>query len=243
MTYESTVPRNWYLLFHYGTADEILEGTSFSRNDLPPRALDFPIATVEEFRGKSHGRALDVGCAVGRSSFALSRMADEVIGVDFSESFVSVAEELRRGGKIPYQRYSEGHLTDNLTAILPESSRPKKVQFLQGDAMNLPEDLGSFDWVHAANLLCRLSEPKRFLDWLPDHLNPGGQVVMATPATWMTDYTPKINQPPGLTLDFLRENLAGDFDLISVKELPFLIRQHQRKLQLSTSQTSLWRRK
>ncbi len=243
MSYESEVLLNWYLLFHFGTAEEILAGTGFPPEQLPPGVLGFPLATVAEFEGQSHGRALDIGCAVGRSSFALSQIVDEIIGIDFSENFIATAEDIRQGREILYQRYSEGHLSDELSAALPEHSNPERVRFQQGDAMNLPADLGSFDLVHAANLLCRLPEPKRFLNWLPNHINPGGQLVMATPTTWMEQYTPKQNQPPGLTLDFLEENLAEHFALVSVKEIPFLIREHQRKLQLSTSQMSLWRKK
>lgn len=63
---------------------------------------------------------------------------------------------------------------------------------------------------------------------------------MATPATWLPEYTPLENQPTGATLDHLTEVLSGAFTLVSVQEIPFLIREHQRKLQLSTSQTSLW---
>lgn len=74
-------------------------------------------------------------------------------------------------------------------------------------------------------------------------MNPGGRLVFATPATWMEAYTPLPNQPKGLTLDFLRRHLEEEFELLSVAELPFLIREHQRKFQLSTSQTSVWTRR
>ena len=63
---------------------------------------------------------------------------------------------------------------------------------------------------------------------------------MATPATWMEDYTPAKNRPQGLTLDYLKGHLSGTFELKQVVEVPFLIREHQRKLQLSTSQASIW---
>ncbi len=37
---------------------------------------------------------------------------------------------------------------------------------MQGDACNLPESLGQFDAVLAANLLCRLPDPMQFIDRL-----------------------------------------------------------------------------
>lgn len=51
------------------------------------------------------------------------------------------------------------------------------------------------------------------------------------------------NQPTGATLEFLKEHLHRTFEFIESQELPFLIREHQRKFQLSTSQTSLWIRR
>ncbi len=242
MSYESDVLRDWYLLFHYGSPEQIVEGTAFSIEDLPAGCLEFPTATVRPFSGTEHGRALDIGCAVGRSSFALSLIADEVIGIDFSHSFVDVAEQVRNGEEVTYRRYSEMHLSDELHAEVPPGNA-ERIRFEQGDAMNLRSDIGSFDLVHAANLLCRLPEPTRFLHRLPELVNPGGQFVISTPATWMSEYTPKENQPDGLTLEFLKRHLSDHFELDSVTEIPFLIREHQRKLQLSTAQTSLWVRK
>ena len=66
---------------------------------------------------------------------------------------------------------------------------------------------------------------------------------MATPATWLPEYTPVENQPEALTINYLLHRLGPHFELIEAQEIPFLIREHQRKLQLSTSQASLWKRK
>tara|TARA_R110000850_G_scaffold66894_11_gene148481 strand:- start:2183 stop:2917 length:735 start_codon:yes stop_codon:yes gene_type:complete len=244
MSYESEILRDWYLLFHFGSPEEILDGIGFDPSGLPSRCLEFPVATVAAAGERGAiGRALDIGCAVGRSSFELSRWADEVIGIDFSESFVEVAESLRRGNETTYRRYREMHLSDDLAVKLPDGIRSERVSFEQGDAMNLREDLGTFDVVHAANLLCRLPEPLRFLDRLPSLVNSGGRLVMATPATWLPEFTPLENRPVGLTLEFIKKHLEPAFELLEVNELPFLIREHQRKLQLSTAQTSVWIRK
>jgi putative 4-mercaptohistidine N1-methyltranferase len=244
MSYESDILRDWYLLFHYGSSAEILDGVGFDPAGLPLRCLDFPVTTVEAAAlAGPIGRALDLGCAVGRSSLELSRDAAEVIGIDFSASFIEVAEQVRRGETVTYARYGEMHRPQALSVRVPDGVIADRVSFEVGDAMDLRDDLGSFDLVHAANLLCRLPEPQRFLDRLPDLVRPGGKLVIATPATWLPEYTPVENQPSGATLDFLREKLASAFDFVSVREIPFLIREHQRKLQLSTSQTSLWVRK
>lgn len=243
MSYESEILRSRYLLFHYGSPEEILDGLGFDPAGLPARCLEFPVTTVEAAGLPGPvARALDLGCAVGRSSLELSRMAEEVIGIDFSAGFIEAAEEVRKGEAVTCQRHGEMHRAETLTVRRPAGVFPERVRFETGDAMDLRSDLGSFDLVHAANLLCRLSEPRRFLDRLPTLVRPGGRLVMATPATWLPEHTPVENQPDGTTLEFLRAALEQDFTLLSVTELPFLLREHQRKFQLSTSQTSLWQR-
>ena len=70
MSYESDVLRDWYLLFHYGSEEEILHGVGFDHSCLPEGCLEFPVATVNFCQSdRKVDRALDIGCAVGRSTF------------------------------------------------------------------------------------------------------------------------------------------------------------------------------
>lgn len=248
--YESQHLLDQYLLFHYGTIEEILEGsTIFDGNDFA--GFEFPAATVWstiifDLIGEDNEdslRALDVGCAVGRSSFELSRLFAEVIGVDYSQAFIKVAEQIRAGQEVTMTRYDERQLGTELPVQCPDKTHPERVKFEVGDAMDLRDDLGEFDVVHAANLLCRLPEPVRFLERLPDLVKRGGQLVMATPCTWSEEFTPRENQPDGTTLDFIRAHLNDSFELKREVELPFVIRDHVRKFQISTSQTTVWMRK
>lgn len=48
----------------------------------------------------------------------------------------------------------------------------------------------SRQFIHAANLLCRLRTPERFLDVLPLLIKPGGQLLLVTPVTWLEAFTP-----------------------------------------------------
>jgi hypothetical protein len=43
-------------------------------------------------------RALDIGCAVGRACFELSRDFDSVVGIDYSHAFVDACNALKAGG-------------------------------------------------------------------------------------------------------------------------------------------------
>lgn len=231
-----------YLLFHFGSADEILP----SGRKWPAgmhEALDFPVRTVSHFAAGRAARGLDLGCAVGRSTFEMAKHCDEVTGIDFSHAFIQAATTLAAGAAIPYQRLEEAAQSTELTARQPDISGCGNLRFLQGDAMHLPEDLGSFDRVHAANLLCRLPTPKLLLDRLPSLVIPGGELVLATPCTWLREFTPTENWPAGSTFEWLSENLTDHFELTRQTEEPFLIRETARKFQWTHSMLTVWKRK
>lgn len=238
--YESRKLLGEYLLFHYGLASEILPDDAPSAMH---EALDFAVRTPEHFGPHEVDRGLDLGCAVGRSTFEMSRTCRMVVGIDFSRSFIDAAESLRNGHPITYQRLEEAHLTSGLEARLLDNYETGRIRFETGDAMNLRADLGSFDRVHAANLLCRLPEPQRLLDRLPSLVKPGGELVLATPCTWLAEFTPPENWPAGSTFDWLKQNLSAHFEFIRQADEPFLIRETARKFQFTFSLVTVWRRR
>jgi putative 4-mercaptohistidine N1-methyltranferase len=239
--YESRKLVDEYLLFHYGADHEILPWECG-----PAGALGFPVRTVADTfdwgRFSPNARALDVGCAVGRSAFELSRRCSEVVGIDFSGAFVDAAEAMRLAGRLEYQVLEEAGVYSSRTALRPEGVFPDRVRFVRGDAMALDPGLGAFDLVHAANLLCRLPNPIRFLEQLPGLVRTGGQLVLTTPCTWLEEFTPQEHWPVGSTFDWLRARLSDSFSLVQSQEMPFLIREHRRKFQWTVAQASVWER-
>ena len=239
-----------YLLFHYGQPEEILPW-SFG----PSGALDFAVRVVSESLDfaslPASARALDLGCAVGRSSFELARHCQTVVGIDSSANFIRAANGLRIRGSLPYARTDEGRLVTPLEARVPAEIDRQRVQFETGDAGALRADLGRFDTALLINLIDRLPEPQRCLDQLPGLLDPGAQLVIASPYTWMEEYTSLDNWLGGYeladkrvsTFDTLREKLAPDFDFVRSVDLPFLIREHTRKFQWSVSRAGVWRKR
>ena len=248
--YETDKLVSEYLLFHFGTPFEVLPWESG-----PSSALDYPARCVSECVDTAalppNARALDVGCAVGRSTFELARQCVEVVGIDYSRRFIEVAAALASDGDFPYDRTDEGALTTRLLARVPAEISRKRASFEHGDAQDLRADLGSFNVVLAANLVDRLAEPARFLTRCPALVKSGGQLVITSPYTWLEDFTPRENWIGGFTdgdarrttLDGLTAALSAHFDLIRTKDLPFLIREHARKYQWSVAQASIWRRK
>ncbi len=240
--YEDVAVLNEYLLFHYGSEEEIL-----ARNAVWPQgmrdALDFAVRTPSHFSDCEVAKGLDLGCAVGRSTFEMSRRCEHVIGIDYSNGFITAAKDLQTKGFLDYFRKEEAMLMSKLTARLPEGVEADRVEFLQGDAMHLPEDLGTFDRVHAANLLCRLPVPGLLLSRFPDLVKTGGELVLATPCTWLEQFTPVRNWPKGSTMDWLEENLHESFGLVKQTEEPFLIRETARKFQWTKSMLTVWVRR
>jgi len=238
--YETTRLLDEYLLFHYGTPDEVLpwpEG--------PQSALGFAERTVSELADFSRqpATALDLGCAVGRSSFELARNGLDVLGIDFSQRFIDAASALASGEALAYRRLDEGAAATELVARAPDVTPRGQVSFESGDAMNLRADLGAFDLVHAANLLCRLTDPERLIGRLPSLIKPGGQLLLTTPCTWLEEFTPRGHWPQGSTFEWLQDQLGGEFVLDLRKDLPFLIREHARKYQWSVALGTRWIRR
>ena len=239
-----------YLLFHYGADHEILPWP-FG----PAAALHYPVRCVTECfdlkRLPPMARALDLGCAVGRSTFELARHCQEVIGIDYSQRFVTAANELCEKRQLPYLRRDEGDLSTPLVAHVPAGIDCRGVHFERGDALDLRADLGSFDAVLMANLIDRLQEPHRLFERLPSLVNGGGQLVIASPYTWLPEFTPKEKWLGGFerngerrsTRQALQALLEPHFELLRSSDQPFLIREHARKFQWSVAETTTWLRR
>jgi len=237
--YESNRTLGEYLLFHFGSREE-----QFPWAEGPLDALDFPRRTVEELIDltSSIENALDVGCAVGRSSFVLSELADSVLGVDYSSSFIDAAKAISESGELNYEYHEEADRWKKGKAIIDRI--PDNLQFEVGDACNLRDDLCSFELVHAANLLCRLPKPQAFLARLAELISPGGQLLLTTPFTWLEEFTPQERWISGEDCaSALKQILNPFFELEYEKNMPFLLREHKRKFQYTMALGMRWRRK
>lgn len=240
--YEDQKILDEYLLFHYGEHDDILD-PEVQWPEGMSAALDFAKRTPAHFSSKKVSRALDLGCAVGASTFEMSRDCDEVLGIDFSNSFIDAANRIKSDGLVKYTRLHEGRVRTSHSTSLDVPTESSRISFQQGDAMHLPADLGSFDRVHAANLLCRLSEPMLLLERLPELVKPSGELVLATPCTWLEAFTPPKNWPQADTFSWLKMHLSEAFELQHECDEPFLIRETARKFQWTRSMLTVWIRK
>ena len=199
-------------------------------------------------------KALDLGCSVGRSTFELAKIFDEVIGIDFSTNFINVGIKLKIYDSLIYKVKKEGEIFEEKIVSLKELGLEKikdKVTFMQGDACNLKDIYTGFDLIFCSNLIDRLYYPQKFLDDIPSRINKDGLLVLLSPYTWLEDYTPKENWLGGYikdnkevkTLDTLKENLLVDFELLETIDVPFVIKETSRKYQHTISQMSIWKKR
>jgi len=188
LSYESATLLNEYVMLHFGTAADVLPFAS-----LPASFLRFPqrcARLLDDWATRLNlrkARALDIGCAVGGSSFELARSYDEVVGVDLSASFIGAAQRMQADGALSYYRRDQGELGKQcvvrLDDISPQPPSSGRIQFQRGDACALHADGlgGGFDACLLGNLLCRLPKPAACLDSLSGLIRPGGLAVIVSP--------------------------------------------------------------
>ncbi len=240
--YETQEMLNKYLLMHWGSEKDIWGEVPVAPRPevvhLPLKCAALTVQYASEF-----GRALDLGCAVGRSTFEMARHFKEVVGIDYSREFVDSASALQTTGERAYWRKDSGTEGVSLTAKVDKAIDRKRVRFEQGDACALPLHLKEFDAVLMANVLCRLPDPVACLERMQGAnalVKRGGVLVMSTPFSWLEEYTPKSRWLDGIE-DV--KKILTEYDLIHQEELPFMIREHRRRFEYIITLASVWRRK
>ena len=243
--YENDEVVNDYNEFHYGP--EYLGVENFAK----------AVAGValRASKNRPQRRALDLGCAVGRSVFELAKEFDYVLGLDFSARFIRSALNLKEKGSLSYKIRAEGDLMEKKTVSLLDfglDESKDRSEFFQADACNLDPRYGNYDLVLAANLVDRLYNPSIFLGMIHDRIVIGGLLVLSCPYSWSEEHTPKERWIGGFvdekgkevkTLDGLKDHLSAHFRLVGKPvDLPFVLRETSRKFQYNVVEITVWER-
>lgn len=243
--YESDPLIAMYCDFHYGP----------SHFDVPNFPARMASICLEAMKDRPRRKALDIGCAVGRSTFELARAFDSVTGLDFSARFIRIGVDMARRGRIRYALLEEGELEsfdEQRLDALGLAETAGRCEFFQADACNLKGLYQGYDLVLAANLIDRLYSPKRFLKDITQRIVPGGLLVLASPYSWDEAFTEKsewiggkrVAGEPYSTLEGLEDCLSADFVRIGEPlEVPFVIRETAHKHQHTISEVTLWERR
>lgn len=111
---------------------------------------------MKRMKVRNGARALDVCCGTGDWTIALANAAGkngEVVGLDFSQNMLSVGKEKVKELKL------------------------SNISFIHGDAMNLPFDDNSFDYVTIGFGLRNVPDYMQVLREMTRVVRPGGKVV------------------------------------------------------------------
>ncbi|WP_420932866.1 5-histidylcysteine sulfoxide synthase [Alteromonas sp. A081] len=246
LDYESDTQVSQYSEFHYG--DEYYGVANFAK-----ASAEF---CIQQMAGRASAKALDLGCAVGRSTFELATHFDHVDGVDFSARFIKTAFSMQERGEVRYNLIEEGELTSfkcrKLSAMGLENT-VDKVSFSQGDACNLKPQLTGYDLIFMGNLIDRVYSPRKVLADMSERLNPGGLLIIASPFTWLEEYTERnewlggYKDENGETLsstDALEQALSPNLVRVGQpQDIPFVIRETKRKHQHTLSEFNVFEKR
>jgi len=232
-----------YTFDHYGDLD-------------PAEPKDSPVlpGSVLELlkRGFSHiderveGPVIDLGCAVGRTSFELAKTVDDLIlGVDLNFAMLRTAAAILHQGRVTYPRRRVGIAFDKreFPATFEGAS---KVDFWACDGTSLPFADESFSLAASLNVIDCVQSPYDHLKELGRILRPNGGALVSAPYDWNVNATPveawlgghsQRSESQGASEVMLRSLLAGgehpyaiqELELVSESEgVPWTLRLHDR---------------
>jgi putative 4-mercaptohistidine N1-methyltranferase len=243
--YQSDLALAKYCDAHYGP-------DKFGVGNFSAALVRHCLAQLQETPRRS---ALDLGCAVGRSSFELAVQFDRVVAIDYSARFIELARRIQKKAVVQYSSIEEGVVLSDHRVTLAElglAETAGNVTFEQGDALELNNEYLDFDLILAANLIDRLPRPAKFLSSIHERLSPGGLLAIATPYDWQDSFTPQKywlggQYAAGSAKSGFKEMeklLSKRFSLVGAPlEQELLIRQTARTFQHSICQITLWRYK
>jgi SAM-dependent methyltransferase/uncharacterized protein YbaR (Trm112 family) len=136
------------------------------------------------------GPVIDVGCSVGRGTFAMAEHGDGlVLGVDLNFPMLRLAARVLRTGTVRYSRRRSGLVYDRREFAAPLPQR-ERVDFWACDVGALPFAAGTFSMAVGMNVLDCVGAPREFLAGLSAVLKDDGQAVLACPYDWSASATP-----------------------------------------------------
>jgi SAM-dependent methyltransferase len=232
-----------YAFDHYGDIDpEQSDASPVS----PGSVIDLLKKGLPRLEEKVDGPAIDIGCAVGRTSFELAKtIEDLVVGVDLNFGMVRTAALILREGRVTYPRRRVGLAFDRkeFPVALEGAS---KVDFWGCDATCLPFADRSFSLAASMNVLDCVQSPYDHLKEMARVLKSGAGALLSAPYDWNVNATPvecwlgghsQRSENRGSSEIMLRSLLAGGDHPCAVEELevvyedeavPWSLRLHDR---------------
>ncbi|QOL27246.1 5-histidylcysteine sulfoxide synthase [Thalassotalea sp. LPB0316] len=215
------------------------------------------VSDISERYQTPRARLLELGCSVGKTSFLLSSLFEQVDGVDFSARFIQHAVKLQQGEAVRYSIENEGEIVDFNEVTLSQfeqfngqSIQPQNVLFSQGDAGNLKPIFTDYDIIVAQQLLEQCYDARSFLAQVADRLNSRGLFILVSDYSINPERVPaekrlggtKINGENVTGFDAVSEILMPSFELIEQDQMTKVIPQNNRQARLSIMHISVWQK-
>jgi SAM-dependent methyltransferase len=213
---------------HYGDLDPEEDKDS---PVLPGSVLDLLKHGLSELEERVDGPAIDVGCAVGRTSFELAKTVDDlVLGVDLNFAMLRTAAAILHQGRVAYPRRRVGITFDRreFPAIFEGAS---KVDFWACDGTSLPFADESFSLAASLNVIDCVQSPYDHLKELGRIMKPSGGGLISAPYDWNVNATPieawlgghsQRSESQGASEIMLRSLLSGGEHSYAIQELELL---------------------
>ena len=175
-----------YAWDHYGDLDP-----DEAAGDPAPGSIVGLLARSLELAGPlAPGPIVDLGCAVGRTTFELpERTGSLVLGIDLGYAMLRLAARALRQGRVRYPRRRVGLVYDR-RGFPVSFAAAENVDFWVCDALALPFPSGTFGTFAALNVLDCVQAPHDLLASIPRLLAPGGKAILSTPYDWSASATP-----------------------------------------------------
>jgi len=188
-------------------------------------AIDLEIKTIAEYIDDGNS-VLDVGCANGFSTFKQASLKNiNIRGIDFSENMIQFANNSRE-----------------------EFPLKEKVDFIEGDILELPFEENTYDVTYTTRVIINLSnweQQKKAIRECVRVTKPGGKIVLSEafwePLVTLNSLRSIKQLPPLEEHDFNRylkkykveeflNNLYGDFEIIDFSSVYYLGSRFLREL-------------
>jgi len=193
------------------------------------------------------GPLIDIGCAVGRTSFELAEALDEIVlGVDLNFGMLKTGATVLEKGYVSYPRRCGGLVFERrrFPVAFPKAGH---VDFWVCDATALPFADQTFSAALSLNVLDCVWSPYDYLKEIGRMLMPGGSAAVSSPYDWTANATPveawlgghsQRSEHKGSSPAVVRSLFAGgghsnainDLEIISEKDIPWTLRLHDRSV-------------
>jgi len=247
--YENDVVIAQQLHAHYGEKKSV---TPLGIKNYNQQITEQVLSCINKYKITTD-KCLDLGCGVGRTSFALAPYFTQLDGVDFSARYIQHGVNLQLGKSVRYVLENEGGIVDFYEVSLLDVSLPcsKNIHFSQGDACNLKVIIDGYDVIIAQHILEKSYNPRLFLQRIHQRLNKDGLLILLSNYDFNEQSTSKNNWLGGIKVN--GENVTGfegmstiltsHFNLLEQHQLTQIIQMNHRCFNLNLPHLTVWQLK